>query len=61
MTPTAWVSSSHVTGMANVAPGMQQSLLHEAYMSNTHLNMHQVHVGEDDKRGGAASGVVPSS
>ena len=30
---------------------MQQSLLHRANVSSMHLNVQQVHMGEDDKRG----------
>ena len=51
MIPTAWVSLSHVTGMADAAHGMQQSLLHGADTSSIHLNVHWVHVGEGNKRG----------
>ena len=49
--PMAWVSLNHVTGMADAAPGMQQSLLHGANTSSMHLNVQWVHVGEGDKRG----------
>ena len=59
--PTARVTLSCVTGMADAAPGMQQSLLHRANVSSMHLNVQWVYVGEGDKRGGAASGVIPSS
>ena len=49
--PMAWVISSRVAGMANAAPGTQQSLLHGANASNMHLNAQRVDVGEGNKRG----------
>ena len=49
--PMAWVSLNHVTGMADAAPGMQQSLLRGANASSMHLNNRRMHVGEGDKRG----------